>query len=539
MSERIFDVPEGLYVWAAALTLVAVAGAAAALFVCTKRSRAKRTLEALRATLLNGLGSSSSGSSSGRKASADEEEDGEAVAPHISECVLRLLVPETEMHRSMRTGTARRPPTADAAAPFAPPPLPQQEQEGNARPQHKEEGGDGEHAEEQKEPPAESKEEEPAAAAAAAEGAQEEQRPLKRSGPLEEDAARSWALLDTLCDCMRLDEAERFWAELLGALGVSRTGTSFAGARAVVHALTRATGRAAVEEELMRTNDANTKAYRALTRVAGRPYLDSVLHDSFRALLEPADKYFTCTDMLAIVSDLLGRLAASADALDPALVAAVGAVHHTVAVRFPSADNTTARNTAATLLFLRYLSPAIACPAAIQDSAADAEETDDDRRVLQLLLALARMFQAVINCALAPPEELARVAATGTALPVLAPGVCGCECGSEEAHSAAVAAVAREHAASVRMLVDRVIARHEQLDWDLAEQQSLVAQHTIALGSEQQEQGAAERERQRAAARVVRFVVRKYSSIENTLSLRDPHVAVQLQELVSKVTGQK
>jgi len=99
-----------------------------------------------------------------------------------------------------------------------------------------------------------------------------------------------------------------------------------------------------------------------------------------------------------------------------------------------------------------------------------------------------------------------------------------------------VAAVSQSRRDCVRRIIERVVSRHRQLQWDLAEQQSLLV-HTIALGTEQQTLGATESRRQQAAADVVRFLAHKFDSIENTLSLRDPHVTVQAQELVCKVTG--
>lgn len=434
-----------------------------------------------------------------------------AVAPHISDCVLRLIVPDAAPAVPAVPAVAATPAGARTPA-------------------------DAAHAD--------------ADADVAVAGV--------KSEVLAHDAERDWALLDTLCDSLRPDEAERFWPALLRALGVSRDGSPLAGARVVVHALDRAAQAATAPAELMRTNDVHTKAYTALTRLVGAPFLDAVLQPTFEALLAPADKDFACADMLALAAALLARVDAHADALDPAVVAAIGATFCRTAARWPSPADAAARTAAATLLFLRYLSPGVACPAAIRDAPpapATAAESDDDLRVRALLIVLAKTFQSVVNGALAPDDDddeeeeggkkkkednnsgsNKRTTGAAQSAQMHGFGVCRCTCGSEGAHRAAVAAAARGQRARVRGLVDRVVARHRSLDWDLAEQQRALA-HAIGLGADQPRLAAAERARQDAAAAVVRVLTRKFDAIENTLSLRDPHVAVQVQELVCKVTG--
>ena len=499
----------------------------------TRRRPAQTALRALQAAVLErdgctecARGSPSAAASPDAAAAAGASADN-TVAPHISDCVLRLIVPDAEDARALRPG-ATGSAIATEAAPADPVAAPTASPAGTRTPEG-------------------AAREDGAAVATAA----------VKSEVLAHDAERDWALLDTLCDSLRPDEAERFWTALLRAVGVARDGSSFAGARIVVHALDRAAQAATDPAELMRTNDVHTKAYTALTRLVGAPFLDAVLQPTFQALLAPADKDFTCADMLALTAALLARVDAHADALDPAVVAAIGATFCRTAARCPSPGDAAARTAAATLLFLRYLSPGIACPAAIRDAPpapGAAAESDDDLRVRVLLTVLAKTFQSVVNGALAPEEDdddgnndgktstsatpASTASSSGTAQSAQLHGfgVCRCACGSEDAHRALVAAAAREQRARVRGLVDRVVARHRSLDWDLAEQQRVLA-HAIGLGADQPRAAAAERARQDAAAAVVRVLTAKFDAIENTLSLRDPHVTVQAQELVCKVTG--
>jgi len=473
------------------------------IYKCSKRSKLKNAPECKEATVV-----------SRTRRPSNVPDVLEAVAPHLSECALRLLVPETEKARNVLkqyavgTSLETTPERILSPVPVSTP-----------RSTDSAAGGS----------------EKPIAVEETAVPTNPQGTASSVEAEVKQEPERSWVLLDTLCENTRLDESERFWCDLLRALGVSLDGSSSAGARVVVHALAKSVEVASETNGILRSNDVYSKAYSALTKLVGGPFLDSTLKQTFQALLEPTDKVFTCIDLLQFVSDILERIERTVDTLDPAIVTAISSTYGNVARCAPSPDNQTARTAAATLLFLRYISPGIACPAAIQD-VPPTSETDDDLRVRALLTVLAKMFQAVVNGAIAPLDDSAELVAATAKIPVLPSHTCECSCSSNLAHGEAVIAASRANRAVVRRIIERVITRDQQLQWDLAEQQSLLV-HTIALGAEQQALSASEFRRKQAAADVVRFIVRKFDSIENTLSLRDPHVTIQAQELVGKVTG--
>jgi len=471
-------------------------------------------------------------------AGADVEERAidavETVAPHVSECVLRLLVPETECIRNARDGARRQMPFA---TPVEISPVGSLSPAGLMSPIPSSTPKEGDLTIEDKTTTSETAEEEGTSSKTAAVVPSITLTPAY-SAMAEDDAREekegSWALLDTLCENTKADEAERFWSALLRALGVSKDGSSSSGARVVVHAMLRSIASSTEMNSLLRTNDMYSKAYAVLTRLVGEQFLDNVLKQTFQELLEPTEKVFTCSDLLQLVTELLARTENVIDTLDPAIVSAVGVTYTAVVHSWPSPEEYAARSAASTLLFLRYMSSGIACPAAIQD-APPGSESDDDLRVRALLTLLAKMFQVVVNGAIAPGDDDVSIIATAK-MPASTFGVCRCECGNDQAHANAVIKAVHANRPVVRRILERVITRHQQLQWDLAEQQSVLVQ-AIALGSEEQAANATELRRQQAAADVVRFLAYKFDSIENPLSLRDPHVTVQVQELVGKVTG--
>jgi len=287
--------------------------------------------------------------------------------------------------------------------------------------------------------------------------------------------------------------------------------------------------------EQLRQNSAALHAYSALKLRVGDEFLTKTLQPAFDTLFEKGSSHVpTCHDMIDLFETLVSRLAEEIPkSLDSSIVSVIGNVYKT-SLLFKPDDKEGAITLAATLFYLRFISPALGCPPSLRDNVPC--ETDDDRFVIQLLAHSCRMFQNIVNAAIGSECSVRDLSNSLCNVSSLV----SCCCGSPEEHNTFVKEAVGRMQQPLKDIIENIAELSENIQWENAIMMEEGSNSPAVLLSPQFSISISQSESlSEAAETVTRYLIDNYDSMANIVSIKDPSSAIKISEIVSMVQGNK